>query len=110
MIKRISLVWKHPHLTDAQFREMWLGEHVDYARQIPGVREYTIDFVLNAPAGTPSGIATLRFDDHAALERAFADPQLNQHLRRTRETFAQAVQILLVEENNIIPHSQMDLR
>ena len=108
MIKRISLVWKHPHLPDARFRELWLGEHVAYAREIPGVREYTIDFITAAPAGAPSGIATLRFDDMAALERAFSNPQLNEHLSRTRATFAASAQIFIVEENTIIPHTPTD--
>ena len=53
MIKRISLVWKRPELSDTQFRRIWLGEHVEYAKQLPGVREYTIDFVTAAPEGAP---------------------------------------------------------
>jgi uncharacterized protein (TIGR02118 family) len=103
MIKRISLVWKRPQLSDTEFRGRWLGEHIDYAREIPGVREYSIDFVENAPEGAPSGIATLRFDDTEALNRAFSDPQLNENLRRSRETFAESVQVMLVEEHTIIP-------
>jgi len=71
MIKRISLVWKRSELSDADFRRLWLGEHVDFARKIPGVREYTIDFVTYGPPGAPSGIATLRFDDKRALDKAF---------------------------------------
>jgi hypothetical protein len=31
MIKRISLVWKRPELSDVEFRRIWLGEHVEYA-------------------------------------------------------------------------------
>jgi uncharacterized protein (TIGR02118 family) len=102
VIKRVSLVWKRPELSDAEFRELWLGEHVDYARKIPGVREYTIDFTNNGPLGAPAGIATLKFDDEVALDKAFSDPQLNQHLKRTREEFAQHVQIIIVDENKVI--------
>lgn len=102
MIKRISLVWKRPELSDAEFRELWLGEHVDYAHKIPSVCEYTIDFVTNGPTGAPAGIATLRFDDEAVLEKAFSNRELNEHLRRTREEFAAHVQILIVDENKII--------
>src|SRR5438477_7759467 len=109
MIKRTSLVWKRPELTDAEFRRLWLGEHVDYARKIPGVREYTIDFVTEGPAGAPSGIATLRFDNRAALERAFGNPQLNEDLRRTREAFAEVVQILIVGEHIVIPRTPTDI-
>src|SRR5690349_4368368 len=49
MIKRISLVWKRPTLSDAEFRKIWLGEHVEFAKQLPGVREYTIDFAIDPP-------------------------------------------------------------
>lgn len=105
MIKRVSFVWKHPHLSDAEFRRLWLGEHVDRARRIPGVREYTIDFVPDAAEGAPAGIATLRFDSHAALEKAFSDPQLNNELRRTRESFAARVQVMIVDEEIVIPRT-----
>ena len=103
MIKRISLVWKRPELTDAEFRRIWLGEHVDYAKQLPGAREYTIDFVTDAPKGAPSAIATLRFDSREALEAAFSDQQLKDNLMRTRQQFAEDVQVMIVDEHVVIP-------
>lgn len=103
MVKRISLVWKRPELSHAEFRRIWLGEHVDYARQLPGVREYTIDFVTDGPKDAPSAIATLRFDSREALEAAFSDPDLKDNLMRTREQFAQEVQVVIVDECVVIP-------
>lgn len=103
MIKRISLVWKRPELSDAEFRRIWLGEHVEFAKQLPGVREYTIDFVTEAPKSTPSAVATLRFDTREALEAAFSDPYLKDNLLRTRQQFAQDVQVLIVDEHVVIP-------
>lgn len=103
MIKRISLVWKRAELSDAEFRRIWLGEHVDFAKQLPGVREYTIDFVADAPKGMPSGIATLRFDSREALEAAFGDPVLKENLLRTREQFAEGVQVMIVDECVVVP-------
>jgi uncharacterized protein (TIGR02118 family) len=110
MIKRISLVWKHPHLSDAEFRRIWLGEHVAFARRLAGVREYVIDFVPDAPDGVPSGIATLRFDSREALDAAFSDPELNEDLRRTREEFAQRVQVMIVDEQIVIPRTNRNER
>lgn len=107
MIKRVSLVWKHAHLSDAEFRHLWLGQHVDFARRIPGVREYIIDFVPDAPADAPAGIATLRFESRAALDAAFSDAQLNEDLRRTREEFARRVQVMIVDEQIVIPPMNM---
>jgi uncharacterized protein (TIGR02118 family) len=108
MIKRVSLVWKRPELSDAEFRRIWLGEHVEYAKQLPGVREYTIDFVTDTPEGAPSAVATLRFDNREALEAAFAVPHLKEGLFRTREQFAGPVQVMIVEEITIVPHAQGD--
>jgi len=109
MIKRTSLVWKRPHLSDAEFRRIWLGEHVEYAKQLPGVREYTIDFVSEGPNGSPSAIATLRFDSREALEAAFSVPYLKENLLRTREQFAESVQVMIVEECAVVPRISGDV-
>jgi uncharacterized protein (TIGR02118 family) len=106
MIKRMSLVWKRPELSDADFRRIWLGEHVEYAKKLPGVREYTIDFVRDAPEGAPSAIATLRFDSREALDAAFGIREIREGLMRTREDFAASVQVTIVDEVVVIPQSQ----
>jgi len=103
MIKRTSLVWKRPELTDAEFRRLWLGEHVAYAKQLPGLREYVIDFVTQGPSGAPAGIATLRFDTREALDAAFSIPELKENLMRTRDDFAQSVQVTIVDEEIVVP-------
>ena len=103
MIKRISLVWKRPELSDAEFRRIWLADHVTYAKQLPGVREYTIDFVTHAPKGAPAAIATLRFDSREALDAAFSDPELKDNLMRTRQHFAENVEVMIVDEHVVIP-------
>jgi len=110
MIKRTSLVWKRPGLSAAEFRQLWLGEHVTCAKQLPGLREYVIDFVGEGPSGVPDGVATLRFDDRAALDSAFSDPGLNERLLRTREQFAQRVQVMIVDEHIVVPRSTGDIK
>ena len=105
MVKRISLVWKRSELSHEEFRRIWLGEHVEYARQLPGVREYIIDFVTDGPKDAPSAVATLRFDTRNALEAAFSDPCLKDNLMRTREQFAQEVQVMIVDECAVIPRA-----
>ena len=101
-MKRISLVWKRPELSDAGFRELWLGEHVALAKQLPGLREYVIDIVMDGPEGAPAGIAMVRFDSRRALDRALQDPALKANLLRTRGDFAESVQTLFVEEHVIV--------
>jgi uncharacterized protein (TIGR02118 family) len=105
MIKRMSLVWKRPQLSDVEFRELWLGEHVEYARKLAGLREYVIDFATEAPSGAPSGIATLKFDTREALDAAFSVPDLRQGLFRTRDQFAEVVQVLYVDERVVVPRA-----
>lgn len=106
MIKRISFVWKRPELTHEQFRDLWLGEHVQYARQLAGVREYVIDFVTQGPTEGPAGVATLRFDSQEDLDAAFGDHALAAELVRTRAQFAQSVQVLLVTEEIVIQYQR----
>ena len=108
MVKRTSLVWKRRELSDAEFRQLWLGEHVDYAKQLSGVREYTIDFVTDGPESAPSAIATLRFDSHEALEAAFSSPDLKENLLRTREQFAREVQVMIVDERVVVARHSGD--
>jgi uncharacterized protein (TIGR02118 family) len=103
MIKRISLVWKRRGLTDEAFRRIWLGEHVDYAKQLPGLRAYSIDFVTDGNSEGPSAIATLRFDSKQALDAAFSVPHIKENLMRTREQFAESVQVMIVDEVVVVP-------
>jgi len=103
MIKRVSLVWKRPDLTDDEFRRIWLGEHVDYAKQLPGLRAYSIDFVTDGPSDGPSAIAAVWFDSRQALDAAFSVPHLKENLMRTREQFAESVQIMIVDEMIVVP-------
>ena len=107
MIKRMSLVWKRNGLSDAGFRELWLGEHARYARRLPGLREYMIDFVTEGPEGAPAGIATVRFDTRAALDAAFRSPDLQHELLRTRNEFAAAVQVLFVDECAVVASTEV---
>ena len=110
MIKRTSLVWKRPELSDIEFRALWLGEHVEYAKRLAGLREYVIDFVTEGSCDAPSGVATLRFDSRSALDSAFSDSALKENLLRTREQFARTVEVMIVDEEIVVPSSSRDPR
>ncbi len=101
MFKRVTLVRKLPHLTSGQFEQAWLGEHIEYAKRLPGLREYVIDLVTLGPPGSPDGIATVRFDTREACDAAFATPGLREDLPRTRNEFADSVDVLFVDERVI---------
>jgi uncharacterized protein (TIGR02118 family) len=105
MIKRISLVWKRHELTDKDFRRIWLGDHVYYAKQLPGLREYSIDFIAEGASDVPSAIATLRFDSRDTMDAAFEVPGLRDQLWRTREQFARDVRVAIVDECVVLPRT-----
>jgi uncharacterized protein (TIGR02118 family) len=59
----------------AAFDKYYFDKHVPLAKTIPGLRKYT---VTHGPVVSPTGpsplhlVATLEFDDLAAIQRAFA--------------------------------------
>jgi uncharacterized protein (TIGR02118 family) len=74
-----SLVVMYKTPTDPKAFDAYYSEtHIAMARQIPGLRKYEISA---GPVMTPGGpsayhlVATLRFDDMAALQHGFASAQ-----------------------------------
>ena len=101
MIRRLSLVRKRPELTRAEFLDRWTGEHVEIAKRLPGLRGYVIH-ILDGDTPPFDGIAVTTFDSREEAERAFADPELADGLRRTRDEFAASVEVYFVEEHIIV--------
>ncbi len=62
----------------AAFDEYYFRTHVPIAKKIPGIRKYEVS---RGAVGTPAGasgfhlIATLHFDDMAAVARAFSSAE-----------------------------------
>jgi uncharacterized protein (TIGR02118 family) len=101
MIRRYSLVRKRPELSREQFLERWTGEHVEIAKQLPGLRGYVIH-LLEGDAPPYDGIAVTSFDSREDAERAFADPALAAGLARTRDEFAAAVDVFFAQEHVVV--------
>ena len=74
---RLVVMYKTPK-DAAAFDRYYFSTHVAAAKKIPGLRKYEVsEGPVMTPAG-PSGfhlIATLYFDDMAAIQRAFASPE-----------------------------------
>ena len=103
MIKRVTLVRLRGDRPREQCLDHWFGEHADLVRGLPGIVEYTVDVAAEPrPAGSWDAIATLRFADAAALDRFQGDAELQEQLGATREDFAEAVDVLLVDEHPLI--------
>ena len=60
------------------FDNHYFGKHVQIAKKIPGVRKFEVS---HGPIATPTGpsnyhlIATLQFDDLAAIQKAFGSAE-----------------------------------
>lgn len=74
---RLVVIYKTP--TDgAAFDRYYFEKHVPLAKKIRGLRKYEVS---NGPVGTPAGvsnvhlIATLHFDDLAAIKHAFGSAE-----------------------------------
>ncbi len=103
-IKRVSLVRLRRDVPRATCLERWGGEHADVVRALPGVLEYTVDVASGPrPADGWDAVATLRFADEAALRRFQEDPAAQERLLATRDDFAEAVDVFLVDEHTFIP-------
>ena len=105
MIRRLSLVRKRPELTREEFIARWKGEHVEIAKQLPGLRGYVIH-ILDGTGAPIDGIAVTTFDSREDAERAFADPTLAAGLGRTRDDFAASVEVYFAEEHIIVEEEQ----
>jgi uncharacterized protein (TIGR02118 family) len=74
---RLVAMYKTPKDATA-FDKYYFETHVPLAKKVPGLRKYEVsEGPVASPAG-PSGfhlIATLHFDDLAAIQAALASPQ-----------------------------------
>ena len=74
---RLVVTYKTPK-DKAAFDKHYFENHVPLAKTIPGLRKFEVS---QGPIVTPAGpsslhlIATLHFDDLAAIQRAFASPE-----------------------------------
>lgn len=74
---QLVVMYKKPD-DAAAFDEHYFGKHVPIAKKLPGLRNYDVS---RGPVATPAGlsgyhlVATLEFDDLAAIQSAFASPE-----------------------------------
>jgi uncharacterized protein (TIGR02118 family) len=74
---RLVVMYKTPK-DPAAFDRYYVDTHVPIAKKIPGLRQYEVSA---GPVGTPTGpsgfhlIATLHFDDVAAVQKAFGSAE-----------------------------------
>jgi uncharacterized protein (TIGR02118 family) len=74
---QLIVMYKTPR-DAAAFDKHYFEKHVPIAKKIPGLKKYEVS---KGPVATPAGpssvylVATLLFDDMAAIQKAFASPE-----------------------------------
>jgi uncharacterized protein (TIGR02118 family) len=74
---RLIVMYRTPK-DAAAFDRYYVDTHAPIAKKIPGLRRYEVS---QGPVGTPAGasnlhlVATLHFDDMAALQKGLGSPQ-----------------------------------
>jgi uncharacterized protein (TIGR02118 family) len=88
----------------AAFDRHYFKTHVPIAKKIPGVKKYEVS---HGPVATPAGpsgfhlIATLQFDDVAAIQKAFASPQGQAAVADVQNFATGGVDILMFENREV---------
>jgi len=100
---RLLVMYKTPRDT-AAFDKHYFEKHVPIAKKIPGLRKYEVS---RGPVASPMGsspyhlIASLQFDDSAAIQNAFGSTQ-GQAAVADVQTFATGgVDIFMFEEREV---------
>ena len=107
MLKFMVVVYRRPDLTPEQFRQHFEQVHGPLAKNLPGLKKYTQNYVCDDPERESPGwdaIVELYFDNRAAMEAAWASPQgaasdadLPAFADMTRTTWS------VVEEVTVLP-------
>jgi uncharacterized protein (TIGR02118 family) len=100
-----SLVVMYKAPTDtAAFDKHYFDKHVPIAKKIPGLRKYEVS---QGPVATPAGpspyrlIATLRFDDLAAIQAAFGSPEGQAAVADVQAFATGGVDILMFDSRDV---------
>jgi uncharacterized protein (TIGR02118 family) len=97
---RLLVLYKTP-VDPKAFDAYYFDSHVPLAKKIPGLRKYEVSKGAVATPAGPSGVhlvATLFFDDMAAIQNAFASPE-GQAAAADVATFASGGVDMYVFEN-----------
>lgn len=105
MIKRVSLVRRHPELSLEAFLEHWMGPHADIVRKLPGVLGLRFGVVEEwSPAELGwDGVGEVWFDSVEAALAAFGTEPYHSQLTEDRKLLFSETQACFVTEHTAIP-------
>lgn len=111
MIVRIGMLRKKDSLTTEAFSKHWLEVHAPIAAQIPGLRRYQQNHVIDsAQRGieyprsnyTIDGFSELWFDDLLSMQSKFS-PDINKMLTEDENRFIGNLQLVIAQQNVVVP-------
>ncbi len=104
MIKRVSLVRRHPELSREDFLEHWMGPHADIVSRLPGVRGLRFGVVEEwSPAEAAwDGVGEVWFDSVEAALTAFGTEPYHSLLTDDRKLLFSETQACFVTEHTAI--------
>jgi uncharacterized protein (TIGR02118 family) len=100
---RLMVMYKTPKDAGG-FDAYYFNTHVPIAKRIPGLRKYEVS---KGPVVTPTGpsgvhlVATLRFDDLSAIQRAFMSPEGSAAASDVQKFATGGVDMLLFDDAEI---------
>ena len=100
---RLMVMYKTPK-DAAAFDRYYFETHIPIARKIPGVRKYEVS---QGPVATPAGpsgihlVATLWFDDVAAIQKAFASDEGHAAAKDVQNFATGGVDMLIFDSREI---------
>jgi uncharacterized protein (TIGR02118 family) len=103
MIKSISLLTRRPELSHDDFVKHWLEVHAPLARQFPGLRRYSVNFIDReaTPNAVYDGFSELWFDSEDALNAALGSP-IAEAIAADIPRFMDELVRVIVEEHPIV--------
>ncbi len=98
MPAKIIILFGKPNDPKA-FDEAYWKEHVPLARQMPGVKRYTVNKVVGAPKGEPAyyQVVEVEFDSMDALKKALDSPSSRESGRHALKLATGGITFLYAE-------------
>jgi uncharacterized protein (TIGR02118 family) len=99
MIKVIVLLQRNERLTHEEFADYWLSDHVEMAKNLPGLRKYATSLPEDPATCEYDGVAEVYFETREAVKTAW-ETDLGDRLVEDERQFLEREQCLrmVVEE------------
>jgi len=98
MIVRMGLLQKKPDWSDEAFRRYWLDQHSQLAKQLPGLRGYRQNHVVDS---RQIGFSQLWFDDRERMQRGVSS-DLGPRLIQDEQHFIGTLHIIAAEATTVV--------